>query len=326
MTEQVVKPIYRDYTHGMDAQHETEIGQQSPWVPLAPAAIGLSEQHAKPIWQLVLAAREIPYLSGHDQSGLQLLVPEEHLHAAIYELQCYEAENRNWPPPLPPTRELDQSILATLSILILLATFHNLVHADLLMINGTLPDWLSIGMVQAGRIRAGEWWRLITALTLHADLPHLLGNLAVGGLLVFLLCREFGTGLSWFLTLLAGLLGNLANASLQSTVHSSVGASTAVFGVVGILAGARVIRHRQHLQHRWPLPVAGAVALLVVLGSEGKNTDLGAHLFGLLFGVPLGVMAELLISRIGPVSRRADLLLGLLSMVLVAGAWGWALR
>lgn len=309
----------------MDAQQETVTGQQSRWILLAPAAVSLSEQRIKPVWSLVLVAREIPHQYGHNQAGPHLLVPEEYLQAAIYELQRYETENRNWPPPLPAVRELDPNVLATLSILILLATFHNLVHADLLMINGTLPDWLSIGMVQAGRIRAGEWWRLITALTLHADLSHLLGNLAIGGLFVFLLCREWGTGLSWSLTLLAGLSGNLANAFLQSATHNSVGASTAVFGVVGMLAGSGVVRNRHRALQRLLLPLAGAAALLVVLGAEGKNTDLGAHLFGLLSGVPLGVMAELLVRRYGPVPRTANLLLGLLSVLLVAGAWGWAL-
>ncbi len=314
----MVKTPYRDYTQGMFRQNETVTGKQEVWVQLAPAAVSLSEQHIKSVWLLVLAAREIPYRFINDQPGLHLLVLEEYLHAAIHELQSYEEENRNWPPPLPPTRELDQSVLATLSILILMATFHNFVRADILMINGTLPDWLGIGMLQAGKIRAGEWWRLITALTLHADLQHLLGNLAIGGLFVFMLCREWGSGLSWFLLLLAGLLGNFANACMQSVSHNSVGASTAVFGVVGILAGVGAIRQRQH---RWHLPVAGAVALLVLLGSEGKNTDLGAHLFGLLFGVPLGLLTELLISRFGSVPRLTNLLLGLLSILMVTGAW-----
>jgi len=67
------------------------------------------------------------------------------------------------------------------------------------------------------------------------------------------------------------------------------------------------------------------VALLVLLGSEGKNTDLGAHLFGFLFGVPLGLMTELLISRVGQARSAVDLLLGLLSMVIVVGAWWVAL-
>jgi membrane associated rhomboid family serine protease len=141
---------------------------------------------------------------------------------------------------------------------------------------------------------------------------------------VFLLCREIGTGLSWFLLLVAGVVGNLANAHVQLDTHNSVGASTAVFGVVGILAGLSVIRYRHHLRHRWPLPIAGAVALLIVLGSEGKNTDLGAHLFGFLSGVPLGLIAELLISRYGQAGRVVNLLFGFLSMVIVVGAWWMA--
>lgn len=309
----------------MDEQNETATGPQGAWKLLTPAVVGVPDQQVRPVWILVLAAKEIPYHLEHDQPGLQLLVPEEHLAEAVHQLQLYEEENRNWPPPLPPTREFDQNILATLSVLILLAAFHNVIRSDLLLLNGTVPDWFNLGMVQAGKIRTGEWWRLVTALTLHADLQHLLGNLAIGGLFVFLLCREVGTGLSWFLILAAGVLGNLANVYVQSGIHNSVGASTAVFGVVGILAGLSVIRYRTHLRHRWPLPIAGAVALLVLLGSEGKNTDLGAHLFGFLFGVPLGLITELLISRVGQARSAVDLLLGLLSMVIVVGAWWVAL-
>ncbi|MCE1226662.1 MAG: hypothetical protein LWW87_09285 [Geobacteraceae bacterium] len=67
------------------------------------------------------------------------------------------------------------------------------------------------------------------------------------------------------------------------------------------------------------------MALLVVLGSEGNNTDLGAHLFGLLLGVPLGLIAELLISRFGQAGRVVNLLFGFLSMVIVVGTWWVAL-
>jgi hypothetical protein len=64
---------------------------------------------------------------------------------------------------------------------------------------------------------------------------------------------------------------------------------------------------------------------LVLLGSEGKNTDLGAHLFGLLLGVPLGLIAELLISRFGQAGRVVNLLFGLFSIVIVVGSWWLAL-
>ncbi len=309
----------------MNKQNETVTVQQGEWRVLTPAVVGVPDQQVRPVWTLVLAAKEIPYQIDNDQSGLHLLVPEERLAEALHQIRLYEEENHNWPPPLPPARELDQNILVTLSVLILLAAFHNLIRSDLLLINETLADWFSLGMAQAGRIRGGESWRLVTALTLHADLQHLLGNLVIGGLFVFLLCREIGTGLSWFLLLVAGSLGNLANGYVQLDTHNSVGASTAVFGVVGILAGLSVIRYRQHLRHRWPLPIGGAVALLVVLGSEGSNTDLGAHLFGFLFGVPLGLITELLISRFGQVGRVVNMLLGLFSILIVVGAWWVAL-
>jgi membrane associated rhomboid family serine protease len=181
-------------------------------------------------------------------------------------------------------------------------------------------------MLQSGRVREGEWWRLLTALTLHADLQHLLGNLAIGGIFILLLCRQLGSGLAWVLLLGAGTLGNLINAFLQPLTHNSVGASTAVFGAVGVFAATSVVRYRHHLSRRWPLPVAAALSLLAVLGSEGKNTDLGAHLFGLLAGGALGVTAEQLMIRYGYPGRRLNLLLALFSVVLVVTAWYCALE
>jgi len=99
-----------------------------------------------------------------------------------------------------------------------------------------------------------------------------------------------------------GALGNLVNAGLQSPTHSSVGASTAVFGAVGILAALSMVRYGRNLRRRWMLPVAAALALLALLallGTEGKNSDLGAHLFGFIYGGCLGLITEYLIGRHG---------------------------
>src|SRR6185369_4433376 len=110
--------------------------------------------------------------------------------------------------------------------------------------------------------------------TLHADLTHLLSNVTIGGIFIILLCRELGSGLAWSLLLGSGALGNLVNALVQAPTHRSVGASTAVFGAVGILAAISMVRYRHHLQRRWFIPVAAGLALLAILGTEGKNTDL----------------------------------------------------
>ena len=168
-------------------------------------------------------------------------------------------------------------------------------------------------------------WRLVTALTLHADDLHMFSNLAIGGLFIIFLCRELGSGLAWSLLLGSGILGNLANAFVQSPTHRSVGASTAVFGAVGILASLSLLRYRRQLKRRWLLPVAAALALLALLGTEGKHTDLGAHLFGFLFGLILGLMAEYLIIKKGPPGRLLNALLALLSIGTVIAAWWVAL-
>jgi membrane associated rhomboid family serine protease len=274
-------------------------------------------------WSLVLDSRSIPCLLEARDDGLHLLVPPREYQRALNELGTYIRENEHWPPAPPHVRPLFENTLATISVLILLATFHNLTRIDLLLYGRSMPDWAVIGSAQGALILDGQWWRLVTALTLHADWAHLSSNLAIGGIFVIFLCRELGSGLAWSLILSAGALGNLVNAWAHSSGHNSVGASTAVFGAVGILAALSLVRYRQQLQRRWPLPVAAALALLAILGTEGKNTDLGAHLFGLVYGCFLGLVTEYLIDRHGRPGPILNGVLALISIAAVTGAW-WA--
>ena len=101
-------------------------------------------------------------------------------------LRLFEAENRNWPPDPPPTNPLAENTLATLSVLILLATFHNLTQLDASLSGHHPIDWIALGNAHSARILDGEWWRLVTALTLHADWLHLFSNLTLGG--IFIVC------------------------------------------------------------------------------------------------------------------------------------------
>jgi len=278
------------------------------------------------LWALVLESRSVPCRLESGDIGWKLLVPETYYAAACRELRQFEKENRHWPPSAPAVRPLVENTLATLSILLLLAVFHNLIQLDLSLPGWYAPDWVDLGNAQAAKIVAGQWWRLVTALTLHADWNHLSSNLAIGGIFVIFLCRELGSGLAWSLLLGSGMLGNLVNAYVQSPSHSSVGASTAVFGAVGILAAISLVRHRQELKKRWLPPVAAALALLALLGTEGKNTDLGAHLFGFVYGACFGLVTEYLVVRYGRPGRVLNALLALASGALVMLAWWLALH
>jgi membrane associated rhomboid family serine protease len=127
--------------------------------------------------------------------------------------------------------------------------------------------------------------------------------------------------------LASGLLGNLLNAWLQHPDHRAVGASTAIFGAVGLLAAISMARYRHNLRarRRWTLPVAAALGLLAMLGVGGENTDLGAHLFGFLFGLPLGFAAELAVERLGRPGNVWNAVLAAAAVGIVISAWWSAL-
>jgi membrane associated rhomboid family serine protease len=227
---------------------------------------------------------------------------------------------------LPPATPQIDNLYATLSVLILLATFHNLTRLDIALLGQPAPDWILHGNAQAARILDHEWWRLLTSLTLHANISHLLSNLTIGGIFIILLCREIGSGLAWSLLLASGMLGNLANAHFNLPTHSSVGASTLVFGGVGILAAISMLRHRNYLNRRWPMPIAAAASLLAILGTEGENTDLGAHFFGFVFGILLGLVTGYLLEKYGRPARVLNALLSLGCALLVIYAWRLAIH
>jgi rhomboid protease GluP len=185
--------------------------------------------------------------------------------------------------------------------------------------------WFERGSADAQRIVEGEVWRSVTALSLHADWPHVLANAASGTFFLAILGRTVGPGLALALALMAGTFGNLLNAGLRGSPHFSIGASTAVFGVVGLLSGLGVVRRRERGEgwRRVALPVAGALGLLAMLGTAGDRVDLWAHLFGLVAGLPLGVATALALEH--PPGCPAQAGWAALALAAMLGSWRLAL-
>ncbi len=310
----------------MDNNADFEVdGDQENWLPLHPLNRKSLTKKQVDLQALVLDSRSIPCVIKPDGSEWQLFVPEEHLDEACNELRQFNEKNRNWPPRLPPSRALIENTLPTICVLILLATFHNVTLLGPSSATMGFIDLQALGMAHTAAILDGQWWRLVTALTLHANLVHLASNLTIGGAFIIFLCRELGSGLSWSLLLTTGILGNLINAIVQSPDHRSVGASTAVFGAVGILSAISMVRYRRHLLKRWFIPVAAGLALLALLGAEGKQTDLGAHLFGFFIGILCGTASEFLTARYGRPNTLLNTLLALVSTAVVITAWWMAI-
>jgi rhomboid protease GluP len=185
--------------------------------------------------------------------------------------------------------------------------------------------WFERGAANARLIVDGELWRTVTALTLHSDVTHALGNAFSCAVFGGLLMRRYGMGVGAMLLLLSGALGNWLTAEWQRAHYVSVGASTALFGAIGALAATELVRRRR-LRLRWGqawLPLAGGIGLLAMLGT-GRGSDLTAHVLGLASGVVIGVpVARRLV---GPPRPLAQAALVSLAALAVALCWGLALK
>lgn len=253
------------------------------------STVGLpvSRQQAEQ-WSFVLGAVNIPSIIEFEQHSWVVKVSPVHAKRALQEIAAFVEEENDWPPnrPAPKVQKLVFSKYQPPTILMMGA----LVAFYLFTGPWSLKSgWFVNGAVSGRQIlENGEWWRLVTALTLHADVVHIFGNVLIGGVLVHLLCRLLGNGLGWFLILVSGILGNFLNVFLRGYMHNSVGFSTAIFGTIGILAGYQAVRKRTTAARDILLPLAAGGGLLALLGTGGQRTDLGAHFFGLLVGIALG--------------------------------------
>ncbi len=187
-------------------------------------------------------------------------------------------------------------------------------------------DAFDAGELDAGRVQGGQWWRAWTALTLHVDGPHLGANLAAGVWFGYLGARQIGGGAAWLLIVIGAGFANLVEGLLAPGTHRAVGASTAVFTALGMLA-AHTWRVRFLLPQRWALrwgPLVGGVCLLGFTGSGGQGTDVAAHLAGFLVGSLFGAAAALPWA-VRALSYVPQWLMGLAALASIAIAWACAL-
>ena len=265
-------------------------------------------------WTVVLAATDIPHWLRRRLDGWAVIVSPADAAAALETLDAYDRENSS-------EREVGADVATSrgatavgITVALLLSEFFAITGA-----RAGRSAWFEQGSADAQRMMAGEWWRAVTALTLHADAPHLLGNAVAAALLVTAVCRYLGPGVGLWLLLLAGAGGNVLTAAVHGADHVSVGASTAIFGAIGILAVLRIIapdRVAVSTRKSWVV-IAASLALLALLGT-GPDADFLAHLFGLLVGGGLGLISGLTIRWMPPASVQWLLVAGAGAAVVVA--------
>lgn len=268
---------------------------------------------------LVLTSLQIPYQIVDDTGSSVILVPAKFSARATEELRLYDEEN---PPARPIQRRPvphQNPIPGVVGYTIILC-----VITWLAAVSYFAQDWLTAGRIDGALVRSGEWWRAFTALTLHSGLRHLVGNLIFGTLFGLFAGRLLGSGVAWLAIVLAGASGNLLNTLLLESTHRSVGASTAVFAALGLVAGY-VWRGKLMSQERWPYrigPIVGGLALLMYTGTGDANTDIGAHLMGFLCGFAGGMLLTISGNRL--FDKQWQLAAGVAALLVITGAWSIA--
>jgi rhomboid protease GluP len=276
-------------------------------------------------FSLVLEARgiehEVQTAGIADTGGAWILmVPPSLAHRAYDEISRYSAERSVPRSTLVVTEPFPGAAIGAIGYVLILVLTAYCTGIGLFGV-----DWLSAGALDAGAGR--EWWRALTALTLHLDQEHLLGNLLFGVLAGIAAGRLLGPGVAWASILGAAAIANYAEALIAPVAHRAVGASTAVFAALGLLAGLawrQQLTQRQRRWYRWSPLVAG-VCLLTLLGAGDAHVDVLGHALGFIFGVGTGwcyAHAGLPRNR----GRPLQIATGAAAALLMCAAWIFALR
>lgn len=309
----------------------TPLAAQHPRDPFGPIPFGHEEvlrgrsKKAVRDSALVLQAAGIQHVIQASGAGARILVGALDADRARHELVDYLEENESWPPeketlPSFGTNGIPSAVLFAAVI----AVMHWMQYRG-----GYGVDWTSAGRMEGGAVAAGEGWRAITALTLHVDLQHLVSNIVFGGLFGALAAQALGPGVAWFATVLAGIGGNAMESYLVDPTHRAIGASTAIFGTLGLMTAAEWAR-RGHGKAPWVrrvAPLFGGAVLFGWLGvGDGSGrVDVLAHVTGLVCGAFIGwTIARVRIhERIG---RGGQVLFGAAALAVLVLGWALALN
>ena len=178
---------------------------------------------------------------------------------------------------------------------------------------------LRFGASRPAHVRTGEWWRLVTALFVHAGARHVLANAATLLVLGPALAAALGAGRFAFVYVVAGAAGNALSYRFMPPDVVSAGASGAILGVLGALGGQR-LRFAASARYRGWQVVAAVLAYLAIAVGAAPEVDTFAHLGGLAAGLALGLVVPPPPRVPSARDRRLSLACGAAATVLVAGA------
>ncbi len=246
-------------------------------------------------WITVLSAAGMAYRLSHEAGHWHLHLPAAQAAQAWAEIQAFEADEQHpaqphTPPKVPIALGSGQTAYwtafwAAYTLVIL--------HLSLGAFDASNPLHVAGAMSRTALLQ-GEWWRSITALTLHSGFAHLMANVFFLFFVGQAVVRELGRGLGLAAIVMGGIAGNYVAALTAAPHQRSVGASTACFAALGILCVVQA-GHLYRRFHSWRpvwrktgIPIAAGIALLGLTGTS-EGSDIAAHFFGFVCGLAIAL-------------------------------------
>ena len=302
--ESAPSPIVQSIDFSQTAPLSTEQGsEQFEEQQQIPPDVRVSEGGFRQIRDesLVLLSQGITHRIERSEEGpFQIFVEPEKRRAAQFQIRLYHRENppRDENPPLPLKFTLHPLWVLAIPIACTLLDFSDI---SIQMHNAGIAD--------ASKILRGEWWRTITAMTLHADSRHLASNLVSGFLALSLLHYRIPLAKLVPFLAVASAIANFFVALTVQTSFRSLGFSGFVFATIGCLAVIefRLMPRETHGMLRRFAPLCGAASLAVFLGL-GENADILGHLYGFIAGLLCGFIPKKKTLRWGTPTVATDIL------------------
>jgi rhomboid protease GluP len=150
------------------------------------------------------------------------------------------------------------------------------------------PGVLALGALVPAAVAAGKVWLLLSSMFLHSGFIHLALNMLSLYFLGSFVEQAFGKGRFLALYLSSGLAGGIAYLYFGAFEEPAVGASGAIFGLLGGVLGYSVRRGTFSWQNPLIRQLLILTALNLYFGFSVPNISNTAHIGGLIGGAAFG--------------------------------------
>lgn len=160
-------------------------------------------------------------------------------------------------------------------------------------------------------VQKGQFYRLLTCMFVHGSIMHLLLNMYALYTIGPVVERYYGKSKYIFIYLVSGLLGSVFSSVFMSANSVSIGASGAIFGLLGSICYFTYY-YRATLQGILRDSIVPVIVINLIIGFMLPSVDLVAHIGGLLGGILVSMGLG-----IGDKYRKNDQINGFIVLILM---------